>query len=253
VQKNGTTQSKIKAILMEIKKRSMGSHQSASMISDTWLTPPEIIQALGPFDLDPCTPEVMPWATAAHRFTPADDGLLQEWFGRVWLNPPYSREAVKWLRKLSGHGNGIALTFARTETDMFFREVWEKGDAILFLRGRLHFHLPDGTRAKANAGAPSCLIAYGMANVERLEACSTSELPGRFLPLSYTHVIVVGVSPSWFSVVSIAVRRHGDNDLRPIYEMVERMAPDKVAGNQHWKEKVRQKVQVYRKRNHPVA
>lgn len=223
----------------------MGSHQSAHMISDTWLTPPEIINALGPFDLDPCTPEVMPWQTAAHRYTPAEDGLLQEWFGRVWLNPPYSREAVKWLNKLAGHGNGIALTFARTETDMFFSQVWSKCNGIYFMKGRLHFHHSDGTRAKANAGAPSCLIAYGTENAERLESC---DLPGIYLPVNYIRVVVVGVSPSWFSVVSIAVRAHGDHDLKPVYDMVERMAPDKVSGNQYWKEKVRQKVQVFRRK-----
>jgi hypothetical protein len=229
-----------------MKTRSMGSHQSARMISDTWLTPPSIIKALGPFDLDPCTPPEMPWPTATKRYTEVDNGLLQEWFGRVWLNPPYSREAVKWLQKLSAHGNGIALTFARTETEMFFREIWEKGDGILFMRGRLHFHRADGSRAAANAGAPSCLIAYGTENAERLEA---SGIPGRYLPLSYTSFIVVGASPSWFSVVKIAIKSYGDSELKPIYDMVARIAPDKVANNQFWKEKVRQKLQEYRRKN----
>lgn len=39
--------------------KGMGSHQSAAMLKDEWLTPPEIIQALGgpeSFDLDPCAP-----------------------------------------------------------------------------------------------------------------------------------------------------------------------------------------------------
>ena len=40
--------------------------------SDDWLTPPEIIHALGTFDLDPATPLVMPWLTATNRFTIAD-------------------------------------------------------------------------------------------------------------------------------------------------------------------------------------
>lgn len=31
---------------------------------DEWLTPPEILLALGPFDLDPCAPIVRPWETA---------------------------------------------------------------------------------------------------------------------------------------------------------------------------------------------
>ena len=52
---------------------------------------------------------------------------------------------------------------------MFFEEVWGKADAVLFLRGRLYFHHVDGRRASANAGAPSCLIAYGVSNVEAIE------------------------------------------------------------------------------------
>jgi hypothetical protein len=38
--------------------------------TDDWLTPPDIIAALGPFDLDPCSPETRPWDTAAKHYTP---------------------------------------------------------------------------------------------------------------------------------------------------------------------------------------
>ena len=103
-----------------VSKNGIGSHQSASMKNDEWLTPPHILQALGEFDLDPCAPIVRPWETAKNHFTINDDGLKQKWFGRVWCNPPYGLEAAIWLNKLAEHGNGIALIFARTETKMFF-------------------------------------------------------------------------------------------------------------------------------------
>lgn len=148
----------------------MGGHQSARMIKDEWLTPPDIIEALGMFDLDPCSPINRPWDTAKRHFTVLDNGLNQEWVGRVWLNPPYGREASEWLRRLWIHGNGIALIFARTETEMFFDHVWTKADALLFFKGRLYFHHVDGSRAGANAGAPSVLIAYGTENVRLLES-----------------------------------------------------------------------------------
>lgn len=147
---------------------SMGGHQSAAMLKDEWLTPPEIIWALGGFNLDPCAPINRPWPTAVTHHTVLDDGLAREWHGRVWCNPPYGAEAARWLNKLANHGDGIALIFARTETAMFFDHVWERADAILFLRGRLHFHHVNGQRAAANAGAPSCLIAYGRDNVRAL-------------------------------------------------------------------------------------
>ena len=154
--------------------RAMGGHQSARMESDIWLTPPEIISALGPFDLDPCAPPIMPWPTAANKFTPADDGLTQSWRGRVWLNPPYSREARQWIARLAQHGNGIALVFARTETSWFMETIWRSATACLFIKGRIHFHYEDGTRAPANAGAPSVLVAYGDLNADILRASGIS-------------------------------------------------------------------------------
>lgn len=134
------------------------------MKNDEWLTPPEIMAKLGTFDLDPCAPVRRPWDTAAHHFTVEDDGLSKQWFGRVWCNPPFGREAIKWLRKMRQHGNGIALIPARTETAMFYECVWEAADTVLFLRGRPHFHYVDGRRAPFNSGAPICLVAYGEAN-----------------------------------------------------------------------------------------
>jgi len=149
---------------------SLSSHQSARMKNDEWLTPPEILAKLGTFDLDPCAPAVRPWDTAAKHYSAADDGLAQPWEGRVWLNPPFGREAVKWLRRMVSHGNGIALIPARTETAMFYECIWDCAHAVCFMKGRPHFHYVDGTRAAANSGAPICLVAYGYANASALLA-----------------------------------------------------------------------------------
>ena len=73
---------------------------------------------------------------------------------------------MRWRRS----GNGLALIFARTDTAMFFRHVWPRATAVLFLRGRLTFCYPDGTGSKAghNSGGPSCLVAYGPRSTARL-------------------------------------------------------------------------------------
>lgn len=164
-----------------MREHGMGGHQSASMQKDEWITPPHVLGALGLFDLDPCSSINRPWNTAKNHYTILDDGLKQEWYGRVWCNPPYGIEAVKWLKKLNDHGRGIALIFARTETKMFFNEVWPKAHGLLFIQGRLYFHHIDGSRASANAGAPSVLIAYGMEDSIILEKCG---LPGKFVRLN---------------------------------------------------------------------
>jgi hypothetical protein len=147
---------------------SLSAHQSAKMKNDEWLTPPEIMSALGQFDLDPCAPVVRPWDTAKEHYTKDDNGLSRSWFGRVWCNPPFGREAIKWLKKLKEQGNGIALIPARTETTMFYETVWGYADALLFIKGRPHFHYVDGSRAPFNSGAPICLVAYGRDNAVAL-------------------------------------------------------------------------------------
>lgn len=138
------------------------------------------MDALGAFDLDPCAPVEQPgWTRASTAYTEKDDGLAQPWVGRVWLNPPYGRGMGDWLARLAEHGNGIALIFARTETRAFHEHVWDKADALLFLRGRLRFHTPDGAQA-GPANAPSVLIAYGPENAQALK---NSGLEGKYIQL----------------------------------------------------------------------
>lgn len=153
----------------ETTNRGMGSHQSHKMIKDEWLTPPSILERLGHFDLDPCAPLNPPWKFADKHYTVLDNGLAQEWEGRVWCNPPYGRSTGKWLDKCSVHKNATALVFARTETKDWIDYVWKKADSILFIFGRLYFHHVDGSRAKSNSGAPSALISYDKDNTEILE------------------------------------------------------------------------------------
>jgi len=134
--------------------------------SDDWITPKWIIDELGPFDLDPCESDYQPWPCAANGYH-KPEGLLLPWQGRVWCNPPYGQQLGDWLERCAKHGNAIALTFARTETRHFFGGVWGKARGVLFLRGRVKFHRPDGTPGAAGTG-PSVLIAYGEENAARL-------------------------------------------------------------------------------------
>lgn len=146
---------------------------------DEWLTPPYIVKSLGEFDLDPCSPINRPWPTATLHYTINDNGLEQEWEGRVWCNPPYGRQASQWLQKCAEHGDCVVLIFARTETKMFFDHIWDKADSVLFIKKRLKFYHVDGTQGDS-AGAPSVLVAYGERNTEVLRQCS---IPGKFIQL----------------------------------------------------------------------
>jgi len=137
----------------------MTGHHPVNHLGDFlgWETPPDILKALGRFDFDP-------------RVTGLNS-LSRPWSGRVFLNPPYDRNIHLWLSRLYNHGDGIALIFARTETRHFHDWVWRRADGVFFFKGRLHFYR-HGLRAKDNAGAPSCLVAYGERNDESLRTCS---------------------------------------------------------------------------------
>lgn len=169
----------------------LGSHQQCIGKSQVHLTPRWILDALGPFDLDPCAATVRPWDCAETNLVEADNGLASFWpkDALAFLNPPFDRRQVgHWIKKLAEHGNGIALLHARTETE-WFQPIWEDADLIVFLGRRVTFCKPDGsactvTNAKtgkvsvANSGAPVVLAAFGSLAVHRLQA---SNLPGAYV------------------------------------------------------------------------
>lgn len=156
--------------------RALGGHARPRQGAETiWLTPPAILRAIGPFDMDPCAcPEPRPWKTADVMIAPPQDGLRATWRGRVFCNPPYDEKLELWLDRCAVYQDAIALTFARTETRAWQRIVWQFADAILFVAGRLDFYLPDGSKAR-NAGGPSALISFNRDNTEMLRA---SGIPG---------------------------------------------------------------------------
>lgn len=125
-----------------------------SSASQEWYTPAHIIDRVveffGEIDLDPCSnSHEAPNVPARVVYTKEDDGLVQPWAGRVYMNPPYARDVIgPWVQKLVTayeRGTieaGIALVPARTDTAWFW-SLWRF--PLCFVRGRLHFGSPDGT------------------------------------------------------------------------------------------------------------
>jgi len=161
----------------------IGSHQRSVGESQVYITPYHFIRILGPFDLDPCAADPRPWDCGALNHTEADDGLSKSWHGMVWLNPPFDRYQVgKWIAKLAGHGNGLALLHARTEA-AWFEPIWDRASALFFLADRIKFCRPDGSEQPANSGAPVVLAAFGSEMMWRLRV--QSELSGFFVDRWY--------------------------------------------------------------------
>lgn len=128
----------------------------------TWATPWNIFKRFDEvfnFSLDPCcTTET---AKCKIYYTPKEDGLIQEWskIGNTFVNPPFSRELIKWVKKSYEEANkGIIVALlipARTDTKVF-QDYCFKGK-ILFIRGRITF----GGGSKNPAFFPSALVVFG--------------------------------------------------------------------------------------------
>ena len=161
-----------------------------------YTTPIDLFDALngefGPFTLDPaaqpgqytaeaiienggmayCPPEVTAPTTSWR-----EDGLLQSWHGRVFLNPPYGREMPKWIglavREIEAGNVELvcALIPSRTDTKMWqnyivrtvtsgtWTDSWENQHPRLtlcrFLPGRLKFG-----DSKDSAPFPSAVVVW---------------------------------------------------------------------------------------------
>lgn len=145
---------------------------------DEWYTPRWLVNALGPFDLDPAAPARSHW-TATRCYTKADDGLRLPWNGRVFLNPPYS-EPQPWVERLIEHGNAIALFFVRTDTK-WMQQTLGVADAAFLLRGRIPF-VDIEERKSGTPAAASILLAFGENNVKAIrEAQKLGAIDGQLL------------------------------------------------------------------------
>lgn len=99
-------------------------------------------------------------AKCKRYFTKEDDGLIQKWTGRVFVNPVYGREIGKWVKKASDSVREgdcetvVMLLPSRTDTRYFHEYIYHKAE-IRFIKGRLKFG--DG---KNSAPFPSLLAIF---------------------------------------------------------------------------------------------
>lgn len=133
----------------------MNAHVKHNSGNAEWYTPEHIIKAarivLGRIDLDPASCAFANKSVQAETFFDEErDGLSQSWFGRVWLNPPYSAGLVRgFIQKLieeydSGNvESAIVLINNITETKVG-QLLIERSSAICFPSGRIRFDRPDG-------------------------------------------------------------------------------------------------------------
>lgn len=137
------------------------------MANDELYTPKWIFQVLNlDFDLDVCAPKEGPLHTPAKKwFSQEDDGLAQEWFGRVWMNPPFSKPSV-WVDKWLNHGNGIAL-LPLSGNSRWWANLWASQCAVVMVPPNTGFINSEGVEKKIMYGIS--LWAIGESNITALK------------------------------------------------------------------------------------
>lgn len=139
------------------------NHRAEGTGENEWYTPLQYIEAvrkvLGEIDLDPATSLAAQEKIQAKAFfTRAEDGLLRQWHGRVWLNPPYAQPFIwNFVEKLvlelteARVTEAILLTHSYTDT-AWFHHAEAIAASICFSRGRIKFVDPDGEECAPTQG-----------------------------------------------------------------------------------------------------
>lgn len=132
-----------------------------------WYTPSAIIepcrQLMGGIDLDPCScPLANQTVRAAQIFTAADDGLVQPWRGRVFVNPPGGQLrspeptwgsksiGVCWLRKAISEWKAgrveqcCFLAFQPNHVALASKVVAAEGIPFVYPDQRIRYYCADG-------------------------------------------------------------------------------------------------------------
>ena len=136
------------------------THVTQNSGNNEWYTPSRIIDGarhvLGEIDLDPASNMIAQQTVKATcYYTGKSNGLVQPWYGRVWLNPPYARGLIEaFVEKLLDSPKVTAwcvLVNNGTETK-WGQKILRNADSVLFFNGRIRFDSPGGEKGKPLQG-----------------------------------------------------------------------------------------------------
>ena len=117
-------------------------------MADEIYTPQWLFDAMGVvFDLDVATAEhPLIGVPTKNKYTKEQDGLIQSWFGFVFMNPPFSK-VTPWIDKWLEHGNGICLV-PLSSNGRWVNKLWDSEASCMYLPANMVFNGADGRKVK---------------------------------------------------------------------------------------------------------
>lgn len=119
--------------------------------TDSWCTPQWLCDALGGFDLDPCSnPRSLIKSRLRFQLEPLIDsqlhieqcdGLAADWDGSVFCNPPYS-DPFPWAKRLVAHNGPWVALLKLDTTTRWWATLMSSGATWAPFRARLKFEQP---------------------------------------------------------------------------------------------------------------
>jgi len=157
------------------KPKTANVHVANNSGENEWYTPEKHLELarniMGSIDTDPASCELANRTVKAKTFfSIEDDGLQKQWYGNVWLNPPYANSLVgSFCEKLideikAGRVKQAMLLVNNATETKWFQSSAKTADAICFLRGRVKYISPNG---KNNSPLQGQAIIYFGENVSR--------------------------------------------------------------------------------------
>jgi len=136
-------------------------------MSNDYYTPADYVAAvrevMGDIDLDPAScAKANKTVKAKEFYSEKDDGLNQDWYGRVFLNPPYGKLGSAFAAKLyeslgSGVDEAVLLVNSRATDADWFQPCFN--GVICFTDHRIDFDSPEEKPTSSTHG--SCFVYFG--------------------------------------------------------------------------------------------
>jgi len=125
---------------------------SRENLRDAWCTPAWLAEAIGKWDLDPCS-NSRSHVRADRRFALEDgeDGLAYREMPlglRVFVNPPYSRgQLERWVARYATRAFAFCFLVRLDPSTRWFHTLYRASSLVCMPRRRVHFEPPPGIKA----------------------------------------------------------------------------------------------------------